>query len=411
MKINKAYKTELAPNKTQLTLLAKSAGTARFAYNWGLGKRIDEYNQTGKSSNAIAQHKQLNALKETEFPWMYEVSKCAPQEALRDLDKSYANFFRRVKAGENPGFPKFKSKHDSKHSFRLTGSIFISKDGKRIHLPKIGCVKLKERDYIPANTKFLSATVSKKAGRWFVSVSIEEEINPVNNAEGGVVGIDLGIKLLATTSDNMIFENPKALNKSLDKLARLQRKLAKQVKGSKNRLKTIAKIQSAYYRISCIRQDAISQMTTAVAKTKPQVVVIEDLAVVNMMKNHKLARALSDVAFGEIRRQLEYKSLWYGFELLVVDRWFASSKTCSCCGHVKVDLKLSDRTFICPVCGLVIDRDLNAAINLKQYAIKNSMTTASSAGRNACGDERSEARQKTRKRKKQELEYSKVAVA
>jgi putative transposase len=404
MKINKAYKTELAPNKTQLILLAKSAGTARFVYNWALGRRKEEYETTGKSSNAIAQHKQLNVLKETEYPWMYEVSKCAPQEALRDLDKAYANFFRRVKSKEGKaGHPKFKSKHDTKQSFRLTGSITVKEN--RVHLPRIGWVKLKEKNYIPVDCKVLSATVSKKSDRWFVSISTEEEINPINNAEGRVVGIDLGIKVLATTSDNVVYLNPKALNKNLKKLARLQKQHSRKVKGSSNRKKHILKIQRLHYRINCIRNNAIHQMTTAVAKTKPRLVVIEDLAVKNMMQNHKLARSLSDVAFGEIRRQFEYKSKWDGFELMVADRWYKSSKTCSDCGHVKVDLKLSDRVFVCPVCGMVKDRDLNAAINLEKYP------TVSSTGSNACGDECSNARQKTRKSKKQESKTLQRGVA
>lgn len=399
MKIQKAYKTELAPNKTQLTLLAKSVGTARFVYNWGLGRRIEEYKTTGKSSNAIAQHKQLNALKEETYPWMYEVSKCAPQEALRDLDKAYANFFRRVKNKQGKvGHPKFKSKHDSKQSFRVTGSITITEN--RINIPRVGYVKLKEKNYIPVECKVLSATVSKRASRWFVSVLTEEEINPMVNQEGRTIGIDLGIKNLATTSDNVVFMNPKALNKNLKKLARLQRKQFKQIKGSKNRYKTITKVQRVHYRVSCIRQNAIHQMTTAVAKTKPQLVVIEDLAVKNMMRNHKLARSIADACFGEIRRQFEYKGKWYGFDVEVADRFFASSKTCSRCGHIKVDLKLSDRAFVCPVCGLVIDRDLNAAINLEKYP------TASSAGSNACGDECCNARHKTRKRRNQEFKNS-----
>jgi len=397
MKINKAYKTELAPNKTQLTLLAKSVGTARFVWNWGLALRIEEYKTTGKSSNAIDQHRQLNQLKQQEeYGWLYEVSKCCGQEALRDLDKAYANFFRRVKNKDGKaGHPKFKSKHDSKQSFRLAGSISATES--RVHLPRIGWVKLKEKNYIPVDCKALSATVSKRANRWFVSILTEEEINPVNNAEGRVVGIDLGIKVLATTSDNVVYINPKALNKNLKKLARLQKQHSRKVKGSNNRRKHISKIQRVHCRVSCIRNDAIHQMTTAVAKTKPRLVVIEDLAVKNMMRNHKLARSLSDVAFGETRRQFEYKGKWYGFEVMVADRYYPSSKMCSRCGHIKVELKLSDRIFICPVCGLVIDRDLNASINLEQYP------TQSSWGSNACGDECSNARHKTCKGKNQEL--------
>jgi len=402
MKIQKAYKTELAPNKTQVVLLAKSVGTARFAYNWGLARRKEEYEKTGKSSNAIEQHRQLNALKDSDFPWMREVSKCSPQEALKDLDKAYENFFRRVKKGEKAGYPKFKSKNDAKQSCRLTGSIHVESD--RVKLPRIGRVRLKENDYIPVGCKPLSATISKRADRWFVSILVEEEISPVQNIEGRVVGIDLGIRNLAVTSDNVVFMNPKALNKNIDKLARLERKKSRQVKGSNNRKKTVRKIQRLYFRISNIRQDTIHQMTTAVVKAKPRLVVIEDLNVKGMMKNRKLSRSVADVCFGEIRRQFKYKSLWNGFEVQVADRWFSSSKMCSGCGHIKVELSLSERTFICPECGLVIDRDLNASFNLEKYP------TLSSRGSYACGDECSKACRKPVKRKKQELKTTEICA-
>ena len=394
MKINKGYKTEMAPKKAQRVLLAKSVGTARFAYNWGLARRIEEYKYLGKSANAIQQHKQLNSMKEDFFPWMYEVSKCAPQEALRDLDKAYDNFYN------GGGFPKFKSKHD-KQSCRFSMGIQVK--NKSIRLPNIGWVKLKEKGYIPTEGHILSATISKKAGKWFVSVAFEEEIEVQSNSEGVSLGLDAGIKSLGVVSNNVTFKNPKALKNNIDKLARLQRKQARQEKGSKNRDKTKLKIQKLHYKISCVRNDAIHKMTTAVAKTKPQRVVIEDLAIKNMMKNHKLARSIADAAFGEIRRQLEYKGKWYGFDVVVADRWFPSSKMCSRCGHIKVGLKLSDRIYICSECGLVIDRDLNAAINLSRY------TTESSSGSNACGDEGSKPRRKTRERKKQEhMEYEKI---
>lgn len=379
MQIHKAYKTEINPNKTQLILLEKAVGIARFAYNWGLARRIEEYKTTGKSSNAIDQHKQINALKSSEFPWMYEVSKCVVHESLRDLDKAYTNFFRRVKnKDEKAGYPKFKSKHRSKPSFRLEGSIGASYN--RIKLPRIGKVKLKECGYIPTEAKMLSVTISKIAGRWFVSALVEEEINPTINQDGRTVGIDLGIKTLAVTSDGVVYENPKPLKKELKKLARTQRRHSRKVKGSKNRKKHVIKIQRIHYRVACIRKNAIHQMTTDVAKTKPRTVVIEDLAVKNMMRNHKLAQALSDVSFGEIRQAFEYKSKWCGFELVVADRFFASSKMCSHCGTVKSELKLSERLYVCGQCGNEIDRDLNAAINL------SNINTDRSSGMFACGD-------------------------
>lgn len=196
--VKRAYKTELELNNVQRTLLLKHAGAARFTWNWGLARRIQEYKDTGKSSNAIEQHRQLNLLKKTDFPWMYDVSKAAPQEALRNLDKAYDNFFRRVKNGEKPGFPKFKSKKASKNSFRLTGSIRVT--NTHVRLPRIGWLKLKEHSYIPVDgLHILSATVSETAGRWFVSVQVEQEL-VVSLATGEPIGVDLGIKSMAVCS-------------------------------------------------------------------------------------------------------------------------------------------------------------------------------------------------------------------
>ena len=222
MEILRAYKVEIDPNNVQRTALLKHAGAARFAWNWGLARRKQEYEETGKSSNAITQHRQLNELKKTDFPWMYDVSKAAPQEALRDLDKAYQNFFRRVKkGGETPGFPKFKSRKNGIGSFRTTGAIHV--ENARIKLPRIGWLRLKEHGYIPIDgIHVLSVTVSESAGHWFVSVQCRQEIE-VAQATGEPVGVDLGIKELAVVSDGQRFENPKALRKAQSKLKRFQR--------------------------------------------------------------------------------------------------------------------------------------------------------------------------------------------
>ena len=365
----------------------KHAGAARFAWNWGLARRKQEYEATGRSSNAIEQHRQLNALKPAEFPWMYDVSKCAMQEALRDLDKAYQNFFRRVKNGEKKvGFPKFKSKKNGIGSFRLTGAIRV--ESNRIKLPRIGWLRLKECDYIPTeDINILSATVSEKAGHWFVSVQCREEIE-VTQATGEPIGVDLGIKELAVCSDGQRFENPKALRKAQRKLKRLQRELSRRKKGGQNREKTRRKIAKVHYRIANIRKDALHKATSAiVAKTKPDeerpsVVVIEDLNIGGMLKNHCLAQAISDVGFTEFRRQIEYKTAWNGEELMTADRFFPSSRLCRHCGCINDNLTLADREWACD-CGAVLDRDLNAAINLS-FLAKN---TGSSPEIHACGEE------------------------
>ena len=371
MKIVRGYKTELDLNNVQRTACLKHAGAARYAYNWGLKRYQEEYAAGRKTPNAISLHKELNALKKAEFPWMYEVSKCAPQEALRNLGNAFKRFFencKKKKVGklkEKAGYPKLKSKKKGIGSFRLTGAISIFE--KHIHLPRLGRLRLKEADYIPTRgAKILSATVSEKAGRWFVSIQIEEERADPIPADGKVLGVDLGVKTLATTSEAVAYENPKALRKNLSKLARLGRRHSRKVKGSKNRKKAAHKLARMHAKIAHIRENAIRQATTAIAKTKPRVIVLEDLNVKGMMANRKLARAVGDVGMHEFKRQMTYKALKHGSTVNIVSRWFPSSKTCSCCGWVDENQKLEDRVFVCLDCGYVADRDYNGAKNLAQ---------------------------------------------
>ena len=370
------------PNNRQRGALARSAGCARFAYNWGLDQRIKAYQSEKKSLTAIDQHKILCALKKTEYPWMYEVSKCAPQEALRDLDKAFKNFFRRLKQGGKPGFPRFKSKH-KKSSFRTYGAVYVT--AASVKLPMIkGSLRLKDKGYIPVEgVKYNSFTVSKEAGRWFLSVQCIVDMKENHEPRTDVIGVDVGIKNLAVASNGTVFPNPKSYNKLERALNRVQREKARRKKGSQNRKKSIYRLQKIHYKIACARKDNIHKMTSLLAKTKPRVIVLEDLSVGGMLKNHKLAKAISDASFGEIRRQLEYKSKWYGSEIVITDRFFPSSKMCSRCGALKEDLTLADRTYRCD-CGLEIDRDLNAAMNLKRYGEFH----RSLSNQKACGEER-----------------------
>ncbi|HVB60761.1 MAG TPA: transposase, partial [Ktedonobacteraceae bacterium] len=235
----RGYKTALDLTNEQRTLLLKHAGAARFAYNWGLARKIAAYKDGKKPPTAIDLHKELNALKQTEYPWMYEVSKCAPQEALRNLDRAYANFFRKVKAKKTGkykgklGFPTFKQRSKAIGSFRVTGSIKAFSDA--VQLPRIGNVRLHEHDYLPTQGKILSATVSEQAGRWFVSIQVEEEQEKPVMTATTAIGVDLGIKTLATCSDGTMFENPRALKHAQKKLRRLERQKSRRKKGSKNR--------------------------------------------------------------------------------------------------------------------------------------------------------------------------------
>jgi len=237
-----------------------------------------------------------------------------------------------------------------------------------VQLPSLGELRLKEHGYLPTkDTKVLSATVSESAGRWFVSLQVEEELTDPAPKPTHVIGVDVGIKHLAVTSDGEVFDNPKALIKSQRTLRVRQKAVSRKVKGSTNRRKAVARVARVHRRVANIRRDVIHKMTTAIVKSA-STIVIEDLNVSGMLKNHSLARALSDASPSEIHRQLTYKSKWYGSELLKADRFYPSSKRCCCCGNVKETLSLGERTYHCEACGSVIDRDLNASLNLKLLA-------------------------------------------
>lgn len=380
--MNRGYKTQLAPNNRQATLFRQHCGASRFAYNWGLERRIQEYEESGKSSNAIEQHRQLNKLKKAEFPWLYEVSKCPPQEALRDLDRAFKNFFRRVKQKQKTGFPKFKSKKHGLGSFRLTGAIKI--EDKRVKLPRIGWVRLKEHGYLPICSPS-QITISEKAGRWFVSFNLDLPDRP-KIKRGETIGIDLGINHLAICSDGTSIENQRHLDSSLRNLARAQRSLSRKRKGSNNRRKAKERVQRIHLRTANQRRDHLHKATTSIAKTKPKTVVMENLNVQGMMSNHCLAKGIGDASFYEFRRQMEYKTVWNGGEMIFADQFFPSSKRCSSCGHLKTNLTLADREFKCDECGMEIDRDMNAALNLRRYP-ELSFNRASSVQFEACGDD------------------------
>ncbi len=289
---------------------------------------------------------------------MYEVSKCAPQEALWDLQTAYSRFWRGLSS-----HPTFKSKRRSPKSFRVAGTVRVGHNFVKI--PRLGRIRLKEKRYIPESVHVNSSTISERAGRWFVSIQGEEERSVPYNG-GPLVGVDLGINSLATLSDGTKIENPKSLKRFERKLARLQKSASRKMLGSGNRRKANRRVSKCHYRIACIRKDAINKFTTTLARTK-SVVVLENLQVSKMVKNHSLAKSLSDASFGEVRRELEYKAVWYGGRTMIAETWFPSTKRCSGCGYVKEDVPLGERVFRCDVCGLVVDRDVNAARNLEWY--------------------------------------------
>jgi putative transposase len=390
MKVVRGYRTELDLNDEQRTACMKHAGASRFAYNWGLTRSIEAYGAKGRRPNAIELHRALNKLKQTDYPWMYEVSKCAPQEALRDLDKAYKNFFRRVELKKQGkwkgklGFPKFKKRSKAIGSFRLTGSIKVFPDA--VQLPRLGRLRLHEHEFIPTEANILSATVSEEAGRWFVSIHVEVEIPDPARTATSAVGVDLGIKQLATLSDGTIFANPRALQHAQKRLRRLERQKSRRKLGGKNRKKTCKTLAKQHARVAHIRQDAAHKLTSYLSKNHA-LIAIEDLHVAGMLNNHHLAQAVSDSNFGEIRRQLEHKTAWTGAYLVTTDRFYPSSKTCSACGWIDEDLRLSVRTFVCEACSLVIDRDLNAALNLLNEALRTtgSFSESDASGQSSSG--------------------------
>lgn len=394
MKIQKAYKTELRINNKQLSYLMSHVGAARHVYNWGLEQRIKEYKETGKSSNAIAQHRQLNELKKGEKSWLYEYSKCAGQEALRDLDKAFSNFFRRVKQKKKGsfvkvGFPKFKKRKEGSGNFRLTGAIHVEEG--RIKLPRIGWLRLHESGYLPVGVKPKSVTVSLDVDKWHVSIHVEEEI-PYFEAKGRGIGIDVGLKELAVCSDGERFENIKSLKKHERKLKLVQRGLSRRKKGGKNRKKSIIKVQKVHRKIRNVRTDYIQKVTSQVVRAKspdlrPSFIVVEDLNIAGMMKNGNLSKAVADASIQMFYRLLGYKCSWYGIDLIKADRWYPSSKRCNDCGAIYKELKLSEREWGCTECGVVHDRDYNAANNLRDYPYIDKNNTVSSTEINAFGED------------------------
>jgi putative transposase len=353
----KSFKTELILNNKEVTKCKKHAGVSRHAWNWGLEQTQKALENKELIPSAITLHKRLVAEVKKVNPWYYEVSKYAPQQALRNLETSWKRCFKKISKQ-----PKFKKK-EVKDSFYLEGKIQIQ--GNKIKLPNLGWIRTHEilPDILKGESGTANVTISEKAGKWFISYKTNH-LPEKTEKKLDCVGVDLGIKALATLSDGTTFENPKIYRRNKKKLARCQKQLSRKKKGSSNRTKQKTKLQKIHYRIANLRKNAIHQITSYLTKNHSEI-VLEDLNVSGMMKNHKLASAIADCGFYELRRQLEYKSAWYGCLLTFVDRFFPSSKICSSCGCKKEQLSLSERIFNCSDCGFQIDRDLNASINLK----------------------------------------------
>ena len=361
----RSHVIQLEPTQLQEEFFCRCVGTARFAYNWAL-RRWRERFDAGEKPNEADLRKELNAIKGTEFPWMYDVPKSVIQQAINNLGTAYQNFFDSVKGrrkGPKMLRPDFKSRHRSKVSARLEdGPGKFRFDGKQVKLPKIGWIKMREE--LRFKGRPISTRLSFQGQRWWLSVAVEiPDIEKTPNPES-CVGIDLGLTSAITLSTGEKFEAPRPLRSAITRLKRLGHRLSRKVKGSQNRKKAANKLSRLHWKVAQTRKGWQHEITTAITK-RFSVICVEDLNISGMLKNHCLARAISDVGWGEIVRQLGYKA----DAIQEVDRFFPSSKTCSGCGFLMGSMPLSVRSWTCPKCGRVHDRDENAAENIRSQGL------------------------------------------
>ena len=354
-----AHKICLDPTSEQIAYFKRACGTARFVWNWALERWNAEY-ADGKKPNGMATKKAFHALYKTEYPWVSEVHRDCHSQPFANLQTAFRRFFKGK--AKRPVFHK-KGRKDSFY----VANDRLKVDGMRIRLPIVGWVRTKEK--LRFNGQVQSATVSRTANKWFVSVQVEMGKYRKQRLADNRVGIDLGLNNFATLSNGETIQAPKPLKRGLKKLCRVQRVLSRRVMGSANRRKQADKAARVHARIANIRTDFLHKLTTRLCREN-QAVSIEDLNVSGMIRNRKLSRAISDVGWGEFRRQLEYKAEIYDTDLTVTNRWEPTSKRCSSCGYIKPALKLSEREYECENCGTVIDRDCNAAINILAWATR-----------------------------------------
>lgn len=361
----KSYKVKLHPNKTQEALILKSFGLSRFVYNWCLDKQIKNYEQGNKYINRYELRKEAIKLKD-EYKWMKELSAKIIHQATFDSCDAYENFFKGLSK-----FPKFKSKRNKHQSF-WNPQDAIKFTHNRVKLQKIGNVKMAEKNRIPIDAKYYNPRITFDGLSYYLSVGVEvEENQTINIPKTECIGIDLGIKTLLTLSNGESHSRAN-VKQEQKKLKRLQRKASRlyiqynNKNKSKNLLKLEKEILKQHKKINNIQMDNIHKITKSIIDYNPEFISLEDLNVKGMMKNRHLSRVLNECKFYEIRRQFEYKCNFYNVDIKIVDRWFPSSKKCSKCGNINKNLKLSDRIYSCS-CGLFIDRDLNASINIKNY--------------------------------------------
>lgn len=381
----KSFKVMLLPNNKQLTKLFQYAGTSRFAYNWAIAKQQDNYKQGCKFLSDNILRKEFTKLKQQkEFEWLNDISCNVPKQAIKDACDSYVKFFKGLSK-----FPKFKSKRKSKPSFyqdsfkiKFTGThvkVECFSNSKRKNRLVLNQIKLAERNRIPINSKYSNPRFTFDGLNWWVSVGVEVDDVIFETPTNDSIGIDLGVKDLAICSNDVKYKNinkTSKVKKIKKKQRRLQRKISRQYLKNKkgvrfcktcNIIKSERKLLKLNHKLSNIRHNYIHQTTSDIIKRKPSMITMEDLNIQGMMRNRHLSKAIQEQCLYEFKRQVEYKSKWNNIDFKQVPRFYASSKTCSSCGNIKKDLKLSDRTYRCDCCGLVIDRDFNASLNVDNY--------------------------------------------
>jgi len=365
----RAYKYRIYPTDEQKVLFAKTFGCCRFVYNWALNLKITAYRERKETLGIVLLTNLMKSELKTEYKWLSEVNSQSLQSSLRNLDTAYTNFFRNTKA---VGFPKFKSRK-SRQSFLCPQHCRVDFGMGTITIPKAKDIPAVLHRKFSGTVKAVTVSMTP-SGKYYASVLVDtnlQELPPMEKDASTTVGIDLGIKSLAVCSDGRTFDNPKNLQNSLQRLAMLQKRLSRKQKGSANRDKARIKVARLQEHISNCRKDNIHKIThTLTHDSQVRTICMENLNVKGMQRNHHLAQSVVDASFGMFLTMLEYKCRWYGVNLIKIDRFAPSSKTCGKCGYIYKGLKLSERSWTCPECGTHHDRDLNAACNIKEFGLK-----------------------------------------